>query len=295
MVADDQRAEPAIVSKAIQYLHKAGEQAVHRSANVEAISHLSIALELLATMPEAPERDRQELRLQRALSHPLMAAKGYSAPETIQIVNRACRLAERLGDTEYIFPLLFGQWVNHHVHSDRQEARDIAAQFLTLAQQQADTGHILLGHRLMGYTLIAMGEFQPGYAHVEQAVALYKPDQHRSMAFRYGQDTGIAAQALLAIALGYMGYPDQALQNSHQAVAGAQALNHANTLGYVLAHVCLVYQFRKDVESVAASVEALVLLCQQHGLPLWQGVATSVEGWVMVERGQPEAGVARIR
>ena len=295
MVADDQRAEPAIVSKAIEYLHKAGEQAVHRSANVEAINHLNMALELLATLPEAPERDRQELRLQLALSHPLMAAKGYSAPETIQTVNRAYLLAERLGDTEYIFPLLFGQWVNHHVHSDRQEARRIAAQFLSLAQQQADTGHILLGHRLMGYSLIAMGEFQPGYAHVEQAVALYNPQQHRSMAFRYGQDTGIAAQALLALALAYLGYPDQALQSSQQAVSAAHELNHANTLGYVLTHACFVYQFCRDVDSVVEGAQTLMTLSQQQGLPTWLAIATIMEGWVMVERGQREAGVAHIR
>lgn len=204
MVAEDQRADPAIVSKAIEYLHKAGEQAVHRSANVEAISHLSIALELLATLAESRERDHQELRLQLALSQPLMAAKGYSAPETIQTVDRACLLAERLGDTEYIFRLLFGQWVNDHVRSDRQAARNIAVQFLTLAQQ-ADTGHLLLGHRLVGYNYLAMGEFQPAYDHLEQAMALYNPDQHRSIAFRYGQDTGIAAQVLLALALEYLG------------------------------------------------------------------------------------------
>ena len=207
MVAEDQQADPAIVSKAIEYLHKAGEQAVHRSANIEAISHLSMALELLATLPEVPDRDRQELRLQLALSHPLMAAKGYSAPETIQTVNRACQLAEQLGDTEYIFPLLFGQWVNHHVRSDRREARNIGAQFLSLAEQQADTGHIVLGHRLMGYNLIAMGEFRPAYVHLEQAMARYDPQQHRSMAFRYGQDTGATAQVLLALALGIWAIP----------------------------------------------------------------------------------------
>jgi predicted ATPase/class 3 adenylate cyclase len=295
MVAEDQRADPAIVSKAIEYLHKAGEQAVHRSANVEAISHLSMALELLTTLPEAPERDRQELRLQLALSHPLMAAKGYSAPETIQTVNRACLLAERLGDTGYIFPLLFGQWVNHHVHSDRQEARKIAAQILSLAQQQADTGHILLGHRLMGYNFIVMGEFQSAYVHLEQAMTLYNPEQHRSMAFRYGQDTGITAQVLLALALVHLGYPDQALENSRQAVSAAHKLNHANTLGYVLAHASLVYQLCRDVDSVTTSVQALVLLCQQHSLPLWLGVASSMEGWVMLDRGQLATGVARIR
>jgi predicted ATPase/class 3 adenylate cyclase len=294
IVAEDQRADPAIVSKAIEYLHKAGEQAVHRSANVEAISHLSMALELLTTLAEAPERDRQELRLQLALSQPLMAAKGYSAPETIQTVNRACVLAERLGDTEYIFPLLFGQWVNHHVRSDRQAARNIAAQFLSLAQQ-ADTGHIVLGHRLMGYNFIAMGEFQRAYVHLEQAISLYKPDEHRALAFRYGQDTGVTAQVLLALALVHLGYLDQALEHSRQAVSAAHELNHANTLGYVLAHACLVYQFRRDVDSVAASVQTLVRLCQQHSLPLWLGIATSIEGWVMLERGQPEAGVARIR
>jgi predicted ATPase len=153
----------------------------------------------------------------------------------------------------------------------------------------------VLGHRLVGYNLIAMGEFRSAYVHLEQAMAGYDPRQHRSMAFRYGQDTGVTAQVLLALALGYLGYPDQALENSRQAISAAHELNHANTLGYVLAHACLVYQLRRDVDNVAASVQTLVDLCQQHSLPLWLGIAASLEGWVMLERGQVAAGVARIR
>src|SRR5262249_34794913 len=50
--------------KAVEYLQLAGQQAVQRSANAEAISHLTAALELLKTLPDTSERAQQELTLQ---------------------------------------------------------------------------------------------------------------------------------------------------------------------------------------------------------------------------------------
>ena len=87
-----------------------GREPVERSANVEAISHLTKGLELLKTLPDTPERAQQELTLQIALGVPLMATKGYAAPEVEQAYARARELCQQVGETPQLFPVLWGLW-----------------------------------------------------------------------------------------------------------------------------------------------------------------------------------------
>ena len=94
----------------MDYLQLAGQQAVQRSANAEAISHLTTALELLKTLPDTPERAQQELTLQIALGVPLMATKGYAAPEVGKAYTRARELCQQVGETPQLFPVLWGLW-----------------------------------------------------------------------------------------------------------------------------------------------------------------------------------------
>src|SRR5262249_43045213 len=84
--------EAGLIAQAIPYWRQAGQRAVHRSANVEAISHLTKGLELLKTLPDTPERTQQELRLQIALGTPLIATKGFAAPEVEHVYTRAREL-----------------------------------------------------------------------------------------------------------------------------------------------------------------------------------------------------------
>lgn len=78
--------------QAIVYWQRAGERTTQRSANAEAISHLTKGLELLKTLPDTPERTQQELTLQLALSAPLVATKGQAAPEVASVFARAREL-----------------------------------------------------------------------------------------------------------------------------------------------------------------------------------------------------------
>ena len=96
--------------KAVEYLQLAGQQAVQRSANAEAITHLTTALELLKTLPDTPERAQQELTLQLTLGAPLMATKGFAAPEVEAAYTRARELCQQVGETPQLFPVLFGLW-----------------------------------------------------------------------------------------------------------------------------------------------------------------------------------------
>ena len=100
--------EAGLAEQAIPYWQRAGQRASQRSANVEAISHLTKGLELLKTLPDTPERAQQELTLQIALGAPLMATKGYAAPEVGKAYTRARELCQQVGDTPQLFPVLWG-------------------------------------------------------------------------------------------------------------------------------------------------------------------------------------------
>jgi predicted ATPase len=100
--------EAGLNEPAIAFWQRAGQRAIQRSANVEAIAHLTKGLKLLETLPETPERTQQELTLQLTLGAPLTAAEGYGAPAVAQAFGRARELCQQLGETPQLFPALRG-------------------------------------------------------------------------------------------------------------------------------------------------------------------------------------------
>ncbi len=159
--------------KAVDYLQLAGQQAVQRSANVEAISHLTTALELLKTLSETPERAQQELALQIALGAPLQATKGWAAPEMGKAYTRAQELCQQLGETPQLFMVLWGLWQFYVVRAEYKTGRELAEQLLSLAQRQQSAAFFVQAHNALGLTLVFLGEFVSAREHFEQGIALY--------------------------------------------------------------------------------------------------------------------------
>src|SRR5439155_7782437 len=88
--------EAGLLAQAIPYWQQAGQRAIGRSANLEAISHLTKGLELLKTLPDTSERAQQELMLQLTLGVPLMATKGWAASEVGKVLTRAHDLCRQV-------------------------------------------------------------------------------------------------------------------------------------------------------------------------------------------------------
>ena len=63
----------------------------------------------------------------------------------------------------------------------------------------------------MGSSLFLTGDIREGRAHYDEAMALYDPTAHRSLATRFGQDVGVANLSYRSWALWVLGYPDAAL------------------------------------------------------------------------------------
>ena len=130
---------------------------------------LTRALDQIATLPATPALRREEIKLQVALITPFIHVKGYAAPETKAAVERARLLieqAEALGeppeDPLLLFSVLYGFWVANTVAFNGDVLRELAAQFLALAEKQRATVPLMIGHRLMGIVLAVHGDIAEG-------------------------------------------------------------------------------------------------------------------------------------
>ena len=132
--------------------------------------------------------------------------------------------------------------------------RELAAQFLALAEKQGATVPLMIGHRLMGISLSGTGDIAEGRAHFDQAIALYDPAEHRPLATRFGQDIRVAILCYRSMALWMLGYPEAALADADHALKDAREIGQAATLMYALCHrIVYPYLLRKLRGSKCAS------------------------------------------
>jgi TOMM system kinase/cyclase fusion protein len=286
--------EAGLIAEAVPYWQRAGQRAIERSAHMEAISHLSKGLEVLQTLPDTPERTQQELALQTTLGLSLVATKGYAAPEVAQAYTRARELCRQVGETPQLFPVLWGLVYFYNLRAEFHTARELAEQCLTLAQRAQDPTLLLQAHFLLGSTSLHRGELVPARGPLEQAIALYNPQEHRSQVLRYGQEPGVISQAYIGRPLWLLGYPDQALRRSHAAVILAQELAHPFSLAFAVNWAATVRQFRREVHATQERAEALIALSTEQGFALWVAFGTALRGWALSQQGQCEEGIAQM-
>jgi len=176
-----------------------------------------------------------------------------------------------------------------------QTARELGEQLLSLAQRVNDPALLLEAHHVLGNTLNYVGEFAAAQAHLVQEIALYDRQQHRTHAHLYGQDPGVACRAYAAMTLWLLGYPDQALQSSHEARMLAQEVASPISLAYALYFAALLHCFRREEFLVQERVEAVITMAAEHGFAHWWALGTMLQGWARVTQGQDEEGLAQLR
>jgi class 3 adenylate cyclase/predicted ATPase len=280
---------------AVGYWQRAGQRALERSANHEAVSHLSKGLEVLQTLPDTPKRTQQELDLQTRLGPALMVTKSQGAPEVERAYARARELCQQVEDAPQLCPVLFGLWYFYLVRAEFQTARELAEQLLTVAQCVPDPTLLLVAHRVLGQTLASLGELPAAHVHLEQGIALYDPQQHHALALQYGQDPGVICRAWAALTLRLLGYPDQALESITVSLTLAQDLAHPYSLAYALMWAAVVHQFRREQRAAQARAEELLALAREQGFAHWVAAGTIWQGWVQSEQGQRTEGIAQMR
>jgi class 3 adenylate cyclase/predicted ATPase len=287
--------EAGLLAQAIPYWQQAGERAAQRSANIEAIAHLGKGLELLKTLPDTPERAQQELTLQTTLGPVLIATKGFGSLEVEKTYTRARELCQQIGETPQLFLVLRGLWACYNTRAEYQTARELGEQCLRSAQNVQDPALLVEAHRALGRTLFDCGELTLARAHLEQGVALYDPQQHRSHAFLYGYDPGVAGLSFLALVLWHLGYPDQALKRIHESLALAQERAHPFSLAFSLFVGSTLQQRRRDIQATQERTRTLITISEEQGFPTFGGWGNIIRAWALAEQGGAEEGIAQMR
>ena len=288
--------QAGLTERAINYLRKAGQRSIERSANAEAARHLTQALELLQSRPEDPARTRQALGLEVMLSQAMIAGYGYAARETAEVLLRARAHIDDLTDSSEKLAILYGIWACHYVGGEVAKQTGAAAEFLAEAERNNDTASLCVAHRIMGTTYLTKGEFPAALPHLERAQALFDAQIHAPLQHQYGQDVGAAALCYLSWALWQLGSVDQASQVAADAVKRAEELSHPHTQAFTICHARgMIDIFRRrsgDMRSYAGSV---VSLCNEHGLSHWMACGRILEGWAAINDGEVDHGIELLR
>jgi class 3 adenylate cyclase/tetratricopeptide (TPR) repeat protein len=291
-------AEAGLIEKAARFWGLAGHRSLERSALVEAVDQFSFALEQIAKLPTTSALRREEIKLQLALIQPLHHTKGYTAPEAIDAVERARLLIERsqdLGDSLegplQLFSVLYGSFAVNYMAFNGDVVLGIAKQFLSLAESQKMTGPIMIGHRLVGTILNHLGDFAESLKHLDHAVTLYDPVEHRPLAARFSQDGRVAALVFRANALWYLGRPEAAIVDALQAVKFARELGQAPTLMYALGSVAPVPSNCGTFALANSLLDELLALADEKDARFWKAKGTVLKGLILAQTGEARAAV----
>jgi predicted ATPase/class 3 adenylate cyclase len=286
--------EAGLSAQAIPYWQQAGQRAVERSANLEAVAHLTKGLELLAILPDTPERIQRELDLQLALGPALMATRGRGTPEVEHAYARARALCQQVGETPQLFSMLRGLWRFYASRGALLSARELGEQLLRVAQRVGESTHLLEAHQALGNTLFHLGEYAAARVHLEQGIALTDLVAERAQALRHGEAPGVRCLTTAAHSLWCEGFPAQALRRSQEALTLAHALVHPYSLAHAEFYAAYLQYRRRDVPAVQAQADALLTLATAQGFPLYAGFGTFLRGWALVMQGEGEVGRAQM-
>jgi predicted ATPase len=281
-------------AQAIPYWQRAGQRAVERSANHEAVSHFTKGLELLKSLPAIPEHTQQELALQLALGPSLRMIKGHTAPEVEGVYTRVHALSQQVGESRHQYAILMGLWRLYLNQARILQARELAEQCFRLAQGMHNPGPLQEAHVLLGLTSLFQGALVLARTHLEQGIALDSPQQGSSEAFSRGANPGVSCLSGMTWTLWLLGYPDGALAAIREALTLAQESSNAYSLAFALNYASLLHAWRREVEFAKERAEAVMTLANEHGFIHALSVAQIRRGWALAQQGAVAEGIRQL-
>ena len=295
--------EAGLDDLAIEWWGKAGDQALRRSAFQEAIAHLGKAIAMAdkagETSRRAPGRmaaaSQRLPQLHAAYGNALIAARGHGAPETMEAFARARKSASGDEDAPGRFAADYGLWVGSYVRGDLPSMRTHAAAFLAGVAAMPNSPEAGVAHRILGTTHWFAGEYAEAREHLERALTLFQPGRDDDLAFRFGQDAGVAAMCYLAIAswpLGNVGRAVSLVDGAHERLA---SVAHIGTHPYAKLHAAMFELMRGDRARAAQNGSEAARLAREHDLPLWRAYGAFFEGLATDELGALSEGLSDMR
>jgi predicted ATPase len=279
--------EAGLTEQAIGYWLEAGLRSRERSAEIEAISHLTRGHALVQTLGDSPERDARELELLTPLGTAYIASRGYAAPEVGPVFRRARELCERVGQQHQLFALMLGIWEWHTVRGDLRLCLELAAEGMELATRLNDPGIMMEALFMSGETTLYQADFAGARDCFATAVAQFE-DRERTIfwAGHTGHNAGVTHRSNLAVSLWHLGFPDQAMEANREMNQLAGEIGHAFSVAYALHHTAWLHQYCRNGGEVRAAAEQQIAIASEHGFALWHATGTFFKGAGMLLQGE---------
>lgn len=281
------------LERAVQYAEWAGDLALMRSAQLQAVDHFSQALAALETLPLRPGRELQELALRTKLGPALMVARGCGASDVEKNYRRALELSESLGDTVAQFKSLWGLWRIATEHAYGPLAFRYSKQLAALAEQMDDDQfrlgalHAEWANMKHGATLGATIE------NAERGLRIYDPERDYAQAYAYGgHDPAVCAHGFIAIASALMGRFTHAREKARETIDVAASFSHPFSLVHGLLLVGMAYQLADDVAACAEVAASLAKGARKAGVSIGIAMSSLLDGWCRTRSGDTKLGIA---
>jgi tetratricopeptide (TPR) repeat protein len=282
------------LARAVWYRLQAAEVARQRYAYQELLEHCTAGVQCLATLPETPEHVQHACALQYYLGLGMVGTKGFGAPEVVHAFRRVWEMGLRVWEGPHSFSSFFTILTVFMVRGELQTARDLGTQLLTWARDINAPMPLAFAHLGLGYVMTMQGDLVPARHHLEQSLArsAAPPTSHGLLP---GQVPHVRALVTLSWVLWWLGYPQQALQRSQQALALAQ--EHADPFSLVHARLYLagVHLFRHEAPQAQVHAEAALALVHAYGFPRPEMLAMVLHGAALTVQHREADGIALLR
>jgi predicted ATPase len=185
-----------------------------------------------------------------------------------------------------LYSVLYGAWSTNLVAFDGDVMLTLAAQFLALAKRQGATVPLLLGHGMVGSSLLHTGSPAQGRRHLDHAIALYDPAVHRPLASLFACDLRVINLVYRSLASWFLGYPEAALADANHALKEARDTGQAGTTFIALNYAILVHFLRGNYATTEMLAEELFTLADKQDAVAWKQSGLLYRGWVFAVTGK---------
>lgn len=280
---------------ASDYFLYAAKNAVRVYAHREAIVLARRGLDALESLPPTVEHARRELALRMTLGLQLQVTSGFASAEALQVFSRARDLCDQLRDAHSMYPVLWGLFIYYKARSELSKALELAEQMQVLAQELEDPGLTLQSHQAYAVTAMCRGEPVATLDHVKLAEGLYDPQRHQSHPFLFGQDVAVACKAFGAVALWLLGYPEQAVKKSREAMTVAHELLQPSSQALALHFASMLRQCRGEPQAVLSCADLTMAISAEQSLSFWHAGGMVMRGWALAECDSSSEGITVLR
>ncbi len=281
--------------RAIPYLQQAALNAMDRSACQDAIGYLTKGLRLLESSPASALHTQQELDLQVTLGAASMVVKGYAAAEVAQAYTRARELCQQVQETPKLLMALVGLGRFYHMRAEHSVAHELGEHTAKLAHNAEALDPLMEADQLLGSVLLYMGELTQAQVHYQRVIDGARDQLGNAHAILHGQDVRVSCLAGASHVLWGLGYPEQALKRSEEALVLGQQLSHPFSLALALSFAGLLHFWRGDRVTFYDRLDSLAEISARQGFSMYSGVAKLYRGLLLSEQGHTAEGITLIQ